>query len=333
MIPDEWSPYLDEILKNGKIIIVIGASDTGKTTFVHLLANLGARQGMRVGVVDADIGQSDIGPPTSIGLGIIDHPVDGLNEIPPSSLYFVGSTSPAGYLLPMVVGTKRMVDRAIRSGAERVIIDTTGLVHGEIGHVLKHYMIQNTSSDLVVALERGDELEHIIRPLEWMESIEIFRLRVPSVVKRRDPDLRRENRKASFRRYLEGAGLIEISFEDIRTLWTPFLCGKGLTPSQLMRLSKTLGEIVLYGERTDEGIFVVTVDKVRGIEGRDIVQFRKDDFRGLVVGLGDKEGEILSIGVIKEVDFLKRRIFIKAPLNSSKDVRLIQFGKARLETD
>jgi polynucleotide 5'-hydroxyl-kinase GRC3/NOL9 len=331
MIPDEWSPYLDGIIEKGRIIIVIGAVDTGKTTLVHLLANLGTAQGLRVGVVDADIGQSDIGPPTSIGLGIIDHPVPSLSEIKPSSLYFVGSTSPGGHLLPMVVGTKEMVDHALELGAEKVIIDTTGLVYGGIGRALKHYMIANTGSDLVIVLERRGELEHIVKSLEGREDIYICRLKVPPQVKRREPDLRRENRRAAFRRYFDGAHSIELLFEKIRTTGTPFLSGRSLGQGELRRLSKTLNEIILYGERVDEGVFVVVADKTRPKDG--FIQATKEDFISLLIGLVDRRGKTLSLGVIQDIDFLGGRILVRTPLESKDHVSLIQFGSIKLEEE
>ncbi|HAV42591.1 TPA: polyhydroxyalkanoate depolymerase, partial [bacterium] len=125
---EDWEKKAAEILSSGRIIIVIGAVDTGKTTLVTYLANKAAEGGKVVGIVDADIGQSDIGPPTTIGLGMIKEPVEDLRKITPADLYFVGSLSPKGHLLPMVVGTRRMVEHAFQLGAQKVIIDTTGLI-------------------------------------------------------------------------------------------------------------------------------------------------------------------------------------------------------------
>src|SRR5918999_822328 len=51
------------------VTMVIGEGDTGKTTLVTALANALVERGFRVAVLDADLGQSEIGPPTTIGLG------------------------------------------------------------------------------------------------------------------------------------------------------------------------------------------------------------------------------------------------------------------------
>ena len=83
---------------------------------------------MSVGVVDADLGQSDIGPPTTVGLGRLCPPVERLADAEVLGLYFVGSTSPQGHLLPTVLGTRMMTEKALRLGLDRVIVDTSGLV-------------------------------------------------------------------------------------------------------------------------------------------------------------------------------------------------------------
>ena len=44
--------------------------------------------------MDADLGQSDIGPPTTVGLGRVRLPVERLGDAEVVGLYFVGSTSP-----------------------------------------------------------------------------------------------------------------------------------------------------------------------------------------------------------------------------------------------
>jgi len=52
----------------GKLTLVIGATDTGKTTLIKHAAGL---IGEKPAIIDADIGQGWIGPPLSLGLAII----------------------------------------------------------------------------------------------------------------------------------------------------------------------------------------------------------------------------------------------------------------------
>src|SRR5215510_7120516 len=95
-----WQAALDD-LRRARTIMLLGATDTGKTTFLTWLANILLAQEQRLAIVDADVGQSSLGPPTTIGLGVVAAPFQSLQELMPVGLFFVGSTSPRSHLLPM----------------------------------------------------------------------------------------------------------------------------------------------------------------------------------------------------------------------------------------
>ncbi len=70
----DWAQGIARGLVAGHVVgegvcLLLGAADTGKTSLVLALANeLSAQR--PVGIVDADIGQSHIGPPTTVGCRI-----------------------------------------------------------------------------------------------------------------------------------------------------------------------------------------------------------------------------------------------------------------------
>ena len=72
-----------------RVMLVIGETDTGKTHFTTYLASALLSRGDAVAVVDADLGQSDIGPPTTVGLGRVRLPVERLADAEVVGLYFV----------------------------------------------------------------------------------------------------------------------------------------------------------------------------------------------------------------------------------------------------
>jgi len=47
-------------------IMIVGGADTGKTSLIEALADLLSRDS-RMGILDLDMGQSHIGPPTTLG--------------------------------------------------------------------------------------------------------------------------------------------------------------------------------------------------------------------------------------------------------------------------
>ena len=153
-----WESALERVSKRDRIILILGATDTGKTTLTKYLANGLLRRGRSVSLVDADVGQSDIGPPTTIAIASPKEPFYKFSTLSPVGIYFIGSISPVGHLLPMLVGTKLMVEQA---KTQHVLIDTTGLISG-LGKALKAHKIELLDPDLILALQREEELEPIL---------------------------------------------------------------------------------------------------------------------------------------------------------------------------
>jgi polynucleotide 5'-hydroxyl-kinase GRC3/NOL9 len=145
-----------------RVTLVLGANDTGKSTLVARLAAALVRDGHTVAVVDADLGQSDIGLPTAVGLGRVGRPIDRLDEVEVAALEFLGVTSPATCLRETADATARLVARALGEGCDRVLVDTSGLVQGDLGRALKRMKIDRVRPDVVIALERAAECEPIL---------------------------------------------------------------------------------------------------------------------------------------------------------------------------
>lgn len=184
-------------------ILVAGGVDSGKTTFSQRLVRAALQAGHVAAIVDADLGQSTIGPPGSIGLKVFRSPddLDPAAAAAPDSLAFVGAVSPRGNFLPVVVGTARLVMRAIEMGARSIVIDTSGFVSGIAGQVLKLTKAELCRPHAVVALERGGELEPVIGALRRMLSARVIELPVHPDVASRSVDERaeyRERRLAAF---------------------------------------------------------------------------------------------------------------------------------------
>ena len=74
------------------LILVIGGADTGKTTLVEILAGFLSR-GTVAGLVDADIGQSHLGPPTTVAWGKLSQKFERWDSIPVHDIYFTGAVS------------------------------------------------------------------------------------------------------------------------------------------------------------------------------------------------------------------------------------------------
>src|SRR6266481_3255971 len=154
-----------EAAARARVTLILGTSDTGKTFLTARLAAALAARGERVAVVDADVGQSEIGPPTTVGLGRVSGALARLGDAEVIALEFVGDTSPVRYIRETADATGRLVRRALDAGFERVLVDTGGLVEGPLGLALKRAKVRAADPDLVLVLQRREESEPIERAL------------------------------------------------------------------------------------------------------------------------------------------------------------------------
>jgi polynucleotide 5'-hydroxyl-kinase GRC3/NOL9 len=186
--PGEAGTPLDlalEAASQARVTLILGTSDTGKTSLTARLASALAARGERVAVVDADVGQSEIGPPTTVGLGRVTGTLSRLADAEVLALEFVGDTSPVRYIRETADATGRLVRRALEAGFDRVLVDTGGLVEGPLGLALKRAKVRAADPDLVLVLQRRDESEPIARAIEGGERPRVVRLAPSSAVVRR----------------------------------------------------------------------------------------------------------------------------------------------------
>ena len=198
-----YEVVVERIASSSGVVMLIGGLDTGKTTLGRTIAAAGLAAGRRVAYLDADVGQKAVGPPTAVTLRLI-RSVDDLQPGSmdrPDAVYFVGATSPQGQLLPLVVGTGRLLARATAEGADLVVVDTSGLVSGVYGQILKYHKIELLQPDTVVGLQRGEELEPLLGIVQRFFPAEVVVLPVhPSAVPT-SVDERARNREARLRAY------------------------------------------------------------------------------------------------------------------------------------
>ncbi len=195
-----------------RVIMVIGGCDTGKSTLVWRLSHYLARAFV-TGIIDADIGQSHIGPPTTVAWGMFKNSFTDWTEMNAEDIYFTGTLSPSGNIFPVLVGSKKMTEQAL-SRCEKAVVDTTGMIEEPEGRLLKQYKIDLLDPSVVLALERAEELHPILAPFEGREGLSVIRLKVPEKVGRKGSESRTKFRNAQFQRYLSGGKIVDISLDS-----------------------------------------------------------------------------------------------------------------------
>lgn len=214
--PKEWHALLDILEKEKGIAIIIGATDTGKTTLANFLILNLCRRGLKVALVDADIGQSTLGPPATVGLSVFKSDPDWGVVLSSPEIFFVGSTTPEGHFPVHLKGIERMVDKAISYDTEWILVDTTGFVSGEAGKELKRRKIDLISPRFILALQKFDEIEHILDLYQDNPLYKILRLPLSEKVKPRSMEERRTNRANKFRDYFKDSAIQELAVEEVR---------------------------------------------------------------------------------------------------------------------
>jgi polynucleotide 5'-hydroxyl-kinase GRC3/NOL9 len=209
-IPQEWQ-RLDPASLTGTVM-VIGKSDTGKTTLACYLFHQLCRHHSKVAFLDCDVGQSTLSLPTTMTLAL-SAAAEESNSPPRREAfsYFIGSTSPRGHMLPTVVGAHKLQVKAQEMGAEVIVVDTTGLVDRAAGGgALKHWKIELLQPSALVSLARGPELEHILWPWRRDRRVRVHELRVSKHVKERDRETRIRYREVRFRNYFGKARPLKV---------------------------------------------------------------------------------------------------------------------------
>ncbi|MBI3329416.1 MAG: hypothetical protein HYZ81_22270 [Nitrospinae bacterium] len=315
-----WTMALERA-STAQTIFLLGATDTGKTTFLAWLANALHDRGRGVAIVDADVGQSSVGPPTTIGFGLVTHPLRAARELAPRGLYFVGSMSPRSHLLPLIVGTKRMVDRGHALGVDHVLVDTTGLIGGDVGRALKQHKISLVSPDLILCLQRAGECESILRAYRHCHRPQVVRLEASSACRRRGVEERRLYRENRLRRYFASARPLTLQVDELNIVDAPIWGGVPLKASEQAHLVGRGLSGVLWAEQNGDELLLITqerlssqrVAEIEQAEGMRVRTWMASELPGTLLGLLDKGGETLGLGLLQGIDFAHPTMAMLAP--------------------
>lgn len=305
-----------------EVVAVLGDVDTGKSTLVTLMAN----QVNGVAVVDSDIGQKGVLPPATVSLAVPEGPFESLSELKPLKSYFVGSITPREFFAETIVGVRRLVDEARRMGLT-AIVDTTGYIRGP-GRELKRLKLEAIEPDVIVALQRGSELEPIVRPFEGRSTV--VRLSVSENAREHTREERRRIRAEKWVAYFMEGTIHRLSVDDFVVSGTALFHGRELSEEEREVFKTLFGWLVFHGEKGD-GYTIVKAGPGRAPEGVKAIDV--ENLSNLLVGLIDGEGFCRAVGILKLVNFKERWMEVLTPLKSLDDVVEVRFGRIRVRED
>jgi len=338
-IPPSWESAANTILEQKSTpttVMIVGGVDSGKTSFCAYLANRALKEKRRVSIVDADLGQSDVGPPSTIGFCRITKPIRDPFEIGAENICFVGVTSPSSAVTKVIEGIASMKEKAMKRGVSVIIINTDGWIEGEDAIRYKVALSRQIKPDLVVGIQEQNELTFLLGALIETRNLSV---ETSPAVRKRDREERKLLRELGYKKYLKGATVQSFPLGWVRVSGVPF--GTGMPPfrQRMDKIVDHLGTTPIYCEETLGSIFIALSKEQWADEEvarslgealkKKVKIVWKGDEEGLLVALHDKDENFLGIGILQEIDYDRRTLKVYTPVKAK--VASIHVGQIKLD--
>jgi polynucleotide 5'-hydroxyl-kinase GRC3/NOL9 len=314
----------------------MGEVDSGKTSFCTYLANKALKEKRRVAIIDADLGQSDIGPPSTIGYHLLKTPIRDPFLLKAENACFIGTTTPSGALNKVIDELVKMKDKSLEKSVDLLVINTDGWVQGKEAVQYKLQLIKRAAPNIVVGIQQHEELTPILTALQ---EVKVVSIESPAAIKRRSREKRKILRELSYKKYLKGAKMQSFPLGWVKVEGIPFGTSMSLNKKRLEKIRAKLGVSPLYLEETSNAIVIVLeencwvkAEQIPSLEkelGKKIMLFREGAEQGLLVGLHDEKGRFLGIGILNRIDYERRVLQVFTAITAN--VSSIHVGQVKLD--
>jgi polynucleotide 5'-hydroxyl-kinase GRC3/NOL9 len=280
-IPASWRLAAETIneMQQGEVAI-LGQTDVGKSSLCVYLVNKLYEVHRNLQVIDADIGQADLGPPTTIARAIPTQPIASLLELIPDMRIFIGHISPGSVKRKLINGIQRL---SAKSEKSLTIINTDGWIADMDAILYKINLLASVNPDLILGLAYANELQPILAGVH-AHSIKIDPSR--DVLERSRID-RRSIRTDNYRRFLESAITSRIDLGNVRLSFPHHLGHSVLSRSRLRNL--IVGILDDAGYLMQIGILMDIEREAVHIYSRQVEGFLKIDVGYVKLSTSGKE--------------------------------------------
>ena len=301
-----WRGIIQKVFfekKVPKLLLIIGESDTGKSTLTTYILNVAIKNGYRSAIVDADIGQGDLGPPNSIGSAVVTDQITDLREINAQFFEFIGNTSPLGFEDIIIRAIKNSLKK-ISASYDLCIINTDGYILSR-GLDYKIKMARELQPDLVVCLgERSYDLFDKFKSRFTSSVVLCGRSSSETIKSRIERNKRRLNQLLHYIRAHDKNKIITRELKRTKFVY------KGIAYSRICR---------------DQYGFL----KLRKRRGRTSIRVKLSKLVDMFVGLSINEN-IIGFGIIVDVSLTK--ISIKSNVDNFDKIHLSNSGISKDNT-
>ncbi|XP_010445668.1 PREDICTED: protein CLP1 homolog 5-like [Camelina sativa] len=202
----------DSVSSQGPRVIIVGDTDSGKSTLAKMLLNWAAKDGWKPTFVDLNIGQSSITMPGTVSATLIEMPVDPVEGFPldKAIVHYFGHTTPSTNLRLY----KSLVEELARelkqesfgnaqSRASGMVIDTLGFIVRE-GYELLLHAIRTLNATVVIVLGQEEKLVNDLKKDLKFRNIQFLNLEKSAGVFTRSSDFRKTLRNCYIQNYFYG---------------------------------------------------------------------------------------------------------------------------------
>ncbi len=340
-IPQSWSKAHEELLtlqSKPVTAMVLGAADSGKTSFCTYLINKLLNKERKIAILDGDLGQSDIGPPCTIAYSHVSKPVTELFNLEVKNAFFVGVTSPGKAVEKVLQGLTFLKEEILSNNPDFIIVNTDGWVEGEDAVKYKNQLVEKTNPDIIFCIQQDDRLAPFLATLK---NYRLFIIDSPLAIKQRSREKRRSLRDLGYIKYLKNARVrsIPLNWLKIENGENIGMCKNFGNPRREREICELLGMKPLHTAELADKIFIVTgkehpinSERIRKIEeftSKKVVVSWKGEEEGLITALYDGEKRFLGIGVLREINYWKKIMKIYTPVSCG--ICAVAIGKVRLD--
>jgi polynucleotide 5'-hydroxyl-kinase GRC3/NOL9 len=340
-VPLSWTQSLKELMnlqKTPATVMVLGTADSGKTSFCTYLVNKVLDENRKVAILDGDLGQSDIGPPSTVAYALPSRPITDLFNLRAKNAYFIGETSPIGVTDRVIVALASLKEEILANNAEFVVINTDGWVEGECAVNYKTQLIEKLGPNVIFCIQQKDEIAPLISGLEKFKKVIV---ESPSAIRQRDIEKRRSLRELGYIKYLGNAKVQSLSLSWLKVEGNELfgICKTRINARQASTIYELLGMKPLQLSELNDRLCVIigrrrwiNIDNIKKVEEytkKKVIVARKGEEEGLLTGMYDSKRKFLGIGVLQEIDYLRKIVKISTPV--SRDIRVLALGKLKLD--
>jgi polynucleotide 5'-hydroxyl-kinase GRC3/NOL9 len=257
LIPPSWDAVVEEVLAKGfKTMLVMGGTDSGKTTFCVYASNRLVKKLGGIAIIDGDIGQSDIGPPATVSMGLIKDYIIDMFSVKPFKMHFVGAISPRGVTGRVITSVKSLLKLATTN---LTIINTDGWIEGGGAVSYKTLLLEAVKPQCLVYAQKSSELKPIVKEAN-KRGIKTLSIDPPKTMKKRSEAERKFHRELSYKKFLKNAKLRLIPFKDVEIKGSLFGVGAMAPSRDVKRYQRFLKKSILYVEENPSAILLLLKD-------------------------------------------------------------------------